>query len=166
MALERQKWAFLGWFLWFWSKIRWFWSYFYDFWLFLVFFLQFWRYFLRQKNTSFWTFTIYYIYLAAEGDTADRVSEVPAAEVRGADAVRIEVQVVGATAIVADRGPVGAAFACVVQVVTWADVTAPDKHQRRLHNSIRISWGLGDEVGEATVGGGVASGEGEAFQEH
>ena len=64
----------------------------------------------------------------------------------------------------ADRGPVEAVVARVAQVVAWDDATAPDKHQRRLHNSIRISWGLGDEVGEATVCSGVAGREGEAFQ--
>ena len=77
--------------------------------------------------------------LVTEGDTADRLTEVPAAVVRGADSVRIEDQVVGVVAIEADRGPVVAEVACVVQVVAWADVAAPDKHQRRLHNSIRIS---------------------------
>ena len=99
--------------------------------------------------------------LAAEGDTAERVTVVPAVKAgRGVDSVRIEAQVVGAVAIGADRGPVAAVVACVVQVVAWIDEAALDKHQRRLHNSIRISRGLGDEVGEATVCGGVASGEG------
>ena len=77
--------------------------------------------------------------LAAEGDTADRVAEVPAAVVQGEDSARIEVQDVGAGAIVANRGPVDADAACAVQGVAWIDVAAPDKHQRRLHNSIRIS---------------------------
>ena len=77
--------------------------------------------------------------LAAEGDTADRETEVPAAVVRGVDSARIEEQVVGAVATVADRGPVVAAEACVVQAAARIDVAAPDKHQRRLHNSIRIS---------------------------
>ena len=77
--------------------------------------------------------------LAAEGDTAERESEVPAAVVRAEDSARIEEQVVGAVATVADRGPVVAAEACVVQAVAWTDATALDKHQRRLHNSIRIS---------------------------
>ena len=90
--------------------------------------------------------------LAAEGDTAERVAEVPIIAVRRVDPVRIEVQVVGVEATVVNRGPVVAAAACGVQGVAWADVTAPDKHQRRLHNSIRISWGLGDEVGEALAG--------------
>ena len=83
---------------------------------------------------------IYYIFcIATEGDTADRESAVPAAGVRGADSVRIEGQVVGVEAIVANRGPVAATVARVAQVVAWIDDAAPDKHQRRLHNSIRIS---------------------------
>ena len=77
--------------------------------------------------------------LAAEGDTADRLTVVPAVVVRGVDSVRTEVQVVGVGATTTDRGPVDAAVACVVQAVAWIDITAPDKHQRRLHNSIRIS---------------------------
>ena len=77
--------------------------------------------------------------LAAEGDTADRLTAVPVVVVRGVDSVRIEAQAVGVVAIVADRGPVEAAVACVAQVFAWPDTTAPDKHQRRLHNSIRIS---------------------------
>ena len=77
--------------------------------------------------------------LAAEGDTAERESEVPAVAVRRVDATRAEVQDVGVVATVANRGPVAADVACVVQVVAWVDTTAPDKHQRRLHNSIRIS---------------------------
>ena len=122
--------------------------------------------FFVSKNTPFWAFTIYYICLAAEGDTADRLTAVPADAARGVDEAWTEVQVVGAGATTTDRGPVEAAAACVVQVVAWIDVAVPDKHQRRLHNSIRISWGLGDEVGEATVCGSVASGEGEAFQKY
>ena len=77
--------------------------------------------------------------LAAEGDTADRLTVVPAAAVRGEDDARIEGQVVGDAAIVANRGPVDAVVACEVQNAAWIDVAAPDKHQRRLHNSIRIS---------------------------
>ena len=77
--------------------------------------------------------------LAAEGDTADRESEVPAVAVRRVDAARAEVQDVGVVATVANRGPVAADVACVVQVVAWVDTTASDKHQRRLPNSIRIS---------------------------
>ena len=77
--------------------------------------------------------------LAAEGDTADRLTVVPVVVVRGVDSVRTEVQVVGAVATASNRGPVVAAVACVVQVVAWTDVAAPDKHQRRLHNSIHIS---------------------------
>ena len=74
--------------------------------------------------------------LAAEGDTADRESVVRGvAEARGGDSVRIEVQGVGAAANVANRGPVAADVACVA----WIDVATPDKHQRRLYNSIRIS---------------------------
>ena len=98
--------------------------------------------------------------LAAEGDTADRESVVPAAAERGVDVAWIEVQAVGVGATTTDRGPVGAVAACAVQVVAWIDVAAPDKHQRCLHNSILISWGLGDKVREATVCGGVASREG------
>ena len=81
----------------------------------------------------------YIIYLAAEGDTAERVAEVPIIAVRRVDPVRIEVQVVGVEATVVNRGPVVAEVACDVQGVAWIDVAAPDKHQRRLHNSIRIS---------------------------
>ena len=77
--------------------------------------------------------------LAAEGDTADRESEVPVVVVRRDDSVRSEVQVVGARAITANRGPVEAEVACTTQVGAWVDEAALDKHQRRLHNSIRIS---------------------------
>ena len=77
--------------------------------------------------------------LAAEGDTADRLPEVPVVVARGDDSARIEVQVVGVVTIAANRGPVVAAEACVVQVAAWIDVAAHNKHQRRLHNSIRIS---------------------------
>ena len=77
--------------------------------------------------------------LAAEGDTADGGSVVPEVGTRGVDSVRIEVQAVGGAAIAANRGPVVAVEACDVQVVAWADEAASDKHQRRLHNSIRIS---------------------------
>ena len=77
--------------------------------------------------------------LAAEGDTADREAAVPAAVVRGVDIARAEVQVVGEGTSTADRGRVVAAVACVGQVVARVDAAAPDKHQRRLHNSIRIS---------------------------
>ena len=84
---------------------------------------------------------------------------------RGIEEAWTEEQVVGERATTTDRGPVVAAVvACEVQAAAWVDVAALDKQQRRLHNSIRISWGLGDEVGEATVWCGVASGEGEAFQ--
>ena len=76
--------------------------------------------------------------LAAEGDTADRESDVPEVAVRGVDSARIEVQIVSVVAIKADGGPVAAAVACVVQGVAWIDAAAPDKHQGRLHNSIRI----------------------------
>ena len=77
--------------------------------------------------------------LAAEGDAAERVAGVPVAAARRADVARIEVQEVSEAAIVADRGPVGTVVACVAQVAAWIDTAAPDKHQRRLHNSIRIS---------------------------
>ena len=77
--------------------------------------------------------------LAAEGDTADTPTVVPVAVVRGADVACSEVQVVGAGATTTDRGPVAAAVACVAQAAAWVDVAAPDKYQRRLHNSIRIS---------------------------
>ena len=99
--------------------------------------------------------------LAAEGDTADEEPVVSGVVGRWVDEAWGEVQGVGAGATAANRRPVVAEVACVVQVVVaWVDVAAPDKHQRRLHNSIRISWGLGDEVGEATVCGGITSGEG------
>ena len=77
--------------------------------------------------------------LAAEGDTADRLTEVPVVAERGVDSVRTEAQAVGEVAIDTNRGPVVAVVACDVQVVAWSDEAAPDKHQRRLHNSIRIS---------------------------
>ena len=104
--------------------------------------------------------------LAAEGDTADRQTVVPGEVGRGVDSARIEAQIVSAVSTVADGGPVVAFEACEAQVAAWTDEAAPDKHQRRLHNSIRISWGLGDEVGEATVCSGIAGGEGEAFQKY
>ena len=66
--------------------------------------------------------------LPAEGDTADRESRVPIVVDRGADPVRIEVQVVGVGATTTDRGPVAASVACVAQAVAWVDVAAPDKH--------------------------------------
>ena len=77
--------------------------------------------------------------LPAEGDTADRKAVVSRAVVRGADSVQTKVQDVGTVAIAADRGPVDAVVACAAQAVAWVDVAASDKHQRRLHNSIRIS---------------------------
>ena len=78
--------------------------------------------------------------LTAEGDTAEREAVVPAvAVVRGADSVRTEVQFVSVGAITTDRGPVETSVACGFQAGAWPDVAAPDKHQRRLHNSIRIS---------------------------
>ena len=79
------------------------------------------------------------LHLAAEGDTADRESDVSEAAVRWGDCIRVKEQGVGVGAIVADRRPVVAVVACAVQGVAWADVTAPDKHQRRPYNSIRIS---------------------------
>ena len=85
--------------------------------------------------TIFWT----NLRLAAEGDTADREAAVPVVVVRGVDSVRSEEQAVGDVTIVANRGPVDAVVACVVQAAAWIDATAPDKQQRRLHNSIRIS---------------------------
>ena len=88
--------------------------------------------FLKQKM-------IFMKIIAAEGDTADGLTGVPGVVARGEDVAREEVQVVGAGAIVADRRPVVALVACVVQDAAWTDVAAPDKHQRRLHNSIRIS---------------------------
>ena len=78
--------------------------------------------------------------LPAEGDTAERETVVPAVKAgRGVDSVRTEAQVVGAIAIGADRGPVVAEVACTAQEIAWIDKPAPDKHQRRLHDSIRIS---------------------------
>ena len=91
------------------------------------------------KNTIYYMCFVMDSYLATEGDTADRESGVPAAAARGADLVRIEAQVVGVVASDTNRGPVEAVVACEVQVVAWVDVAAPDKHQRRPHNSIRIS---------------------------
>ena len=84
-------------------------------------------------------YNILYFCTAAEGDTADRLTVVPADVVRGADSVQIEGQGVGVVAIVANRGPVVAGVACAAQVVAWDDFAAPDEHQRRLYNSIRIS---------------------------
>ena len=49
------------------------------------------------------TIHILYIGLAAEGDTADRLTDVPVAVVRGADSVRTEGQVVGAVATTTNR---------------------------------------------------------------
>ena len=91
----------------------------------------------RSKNN----YNVLYTELcpAAEGDTADRESGGPVVVDRGVHSVRIEAQVVGAAATAANRGPVEAAEACAVQDVAWIDEAAPDKHQRRLHNSIRIS---------------------------
>ena len=77
--------------------------------------------------------------LAAEGDAADREAEAPVVVVRGVDVDCVEVQVVGARAITANRGPVDTDVACTTQVGAWVDEAAPDKHQRRLHNSIPIS---------------------------
>ena len=98
-------------------------------------------YFLRkaQKSTIYCYILISNLRLAAEGDTADRETVVPGAVTQGADFARNEAQVVGVVAIDANRGPIVAAVACVVQVVAWIDIAAPDKHQRRLYNSIRIS---------------------------
>ena len=79
------------------------------------------------------------LHLAAEGDTADREPGVPVVADRGTDSVRAEVQDVSVGTRGADRGPVEAVVARVAQVVAWDDATAPDKQQRRLHNSIRIS---------------------------
>ena len=69
----------------------------------------------------------------------DQEPDVPVVAVRGEDDARVEVLGVGAGATTTDRGPVDAVVACGAQVVAWSDVAAPDKHQRRLHNSIRIS---------------------------
>ena len=77
--------------------------------------------------------------LAAEGDTADREAVVPEVVARGVDSVRMEDQAVGAVAIAANRGPVVAFDACAAQGTARTGIPAPDKHQRRLHNSIRIS---------------------------
>ena len=98
-------------------------------------------YFLRkaQKSTIYCYILISNLRLATEGDTADREPVVPVVVERGVDSARREVQVVGEVAIAADGGPVVAEVACVVQVAAWEDGAAPDKHQRRLHNSIRIS---------------------------
>ena len=91
--------------------------------------------------------------LATEGDTAEIIAEV--SEIIKIlwwiDVVWIEKEVVGVGASIALRRPIVSVAACVTQAATWNDMPAPDKHQRRLHNSICISWGLGDEVGEATV---------------
>ena len=80
-----------------------------------------------------------FIFLAAEGDTADREAEVPVVATRRDDVARVKVQVVGVGAIGANRGPVVAVVACVAQDAAWSGYAAPDKQQRRLHNSIRIS---------------------------
>ena len=77
--------------------------------------------------------------LVAEGDTADRLTVVPGEVGRRGDSVQVDVLVVSVVTTATDRGPVEAAVACVAQVEAWIDVAAPDKHQRRLHNSIRIS---------------------------
>ena len=79
--------------------------------------------------------------LATEGDTADREAAIPVVVNvdRGANSVWIEIQAVGEGTTTADGGPVVAIFACEVQATVWMDISAPDKHQRRLHNSICIS---------------------------
>ena len=82
---------------------------------------------------------IYYVRLVAEGDTAERLTNVPGVIVQGVDPDRSEAQAVGVVTTAANRGPVAADVACVVQTVAWIDIATPDKHQRRLHNSIRIS---------------------------
>ena len=69
----------------------------------------------------------------------DKLTVVPVVVVRGVDSVRIEEQEVGVVAIDANRGPVVADEACEAQEAAWSDDATPDKHQRRLHNSIRIS---------------------------
>ena len=79
------------------------------------------------------------LHLAAEGDTADGLTVVIAVvNARGVDSVRTEAQAVGVGATT-DRRPVVAFATCAVQVVVWEGAAAPNKHQRRLHNSIRIS---------------------------
>ena len=98
--------------------------------------------------------------LVAEGDTADGVSVILVTTVWWIYIVWGNTQIISIITIV-DRGPVSASETRIERVSVWNDPAAPDKHQRRLHNSIRISWGLGDEVGEATVCSGVAGGEGE-----
>ena len=77
--------------------------------------------------------------LPAEGDTADGEPDVPAAMVRGVDFKRAEVQIVGAGVSVANGRPVETFATCADQGVARVDDAAPDKHQRCLHNSIRIS---------------------------
>ena len=77
--------------------------------------------------------------LAAEGDTADRLTVASGFIARGKDATWTKIQSVGKATIVANRRPVAATEACTKQIATRTNVTAPDKHQRRLHNSIRIS---------------------------
>ena len=91
------------------------------------------------KNAIYYMCFVMGSYLVAEGDIADRLTVVPDVAARGVDSARIEVQVVGVEATAANRGPVEAEVACVAQAATWNDMPAPDKHQRRLHNSIRIS---------------------------
>ena len=77
--------------------------------------------------------------LAAEGDTADRLTIASGFIARGKDATWTKIQSVGKATIVANRRPVAATEACTKQVATRTNVTALDKHQRRLHNSIRTS---------------------------
>ena len=78
--------------------------------------------------------------LAAEGDTADREPSAAAVAARRRNNAACEkAQAVSIGFTVARGRPVETFGACVAQVVAWIDVAAPDKHQRRLHNSIRIS---------------------------
>ena len=79
--------------------------------------------------------------LAAEGDTADGLTiKSTTITIRGVDAVWIKIQAVSNRTITANRGPIVAIVACAAQQpAVQVNKPAPDKHQRRLHNSIRIS---------------------------
>ena len=104
--------------------------------------------------------------LAAEGDTADRLATIPVISADWFYATIIKQQVIDSRSRLAGGWDIVTSCTCAIQAIIWIDPAAPDKHQRRLYNSIRISWGFGDEVGEATVWSGVAGGEGEAFQKN
>ena len=105
---------------------------------------------IRKSKKPWKTGAMYYmsvLRLAAEGDTADRESEVPVVAAQRVDVAWVEVQVVGVVAIAANRGPVVAVVACVAQVVAWVVVLLVGRagfHRlymaRMLSRSVGFSW--------------------------